>query len=572
VSGDIDAETVAHHPGTDKETATSRQFTYGANGTLTGITTTHPDGTTSAAVQEYDPAGNLTRTIDGTTYTYNAANRQVAEITPTGEVITTGYWATGQRSQLTTHPEGGVRVTAFYWDGGTVINDIHSVEEGATTSASYLLGSGSTRHTRTLSDTSVPEYYTHDRHGNITTLTTGEGNPTVRYTYTDYGTPTATVLEQSEAGHADATSMVHAVGVAGYQPFQYAGEYTTTTGVQHLAAREYDPGTFRFTTPDTAQLHNIYAYGDLNPITNVDPTGHTAETDWTNWLSLGLGVLFGVLSIVAAIPSGGMSLTGFAIAVTSIGLLSDAAALALTATQIAADYDLEMMAEVKDFVQSDDAQWAGVVLGLGGGAAVLGVLGKATKRLKPVWEQVEMDGFRAYAQRVKGEWYYGGVNGKSLDSPIGLTKGPAGWAVWGTVDPLKTFGGPTSPAFKAPLPMTRFMVSDRITTAAEIKFFNGKYRVVLNPAWNKIKSQPDAFHPLLKSKKRYKLVGKLLDQGIDAVKITVLEDKTEKVFLALRSKDLIGKAVPGYFKPDINAPMDSFKPALVTQHTIVTGF
>jgi RHS repeat-associated protein len=287
VSGDIDTETLTHNPGTADEATTTRQFTYGPNGTLTTITTTHPDGTVTTATQEYDQAGNLTRSVDGTTYTYNATNRQTTETTPTGDTITTRYWATGHRSHLTTTHEGGQRVTGFYWDDTTLTNDTHMGGE-STTTASYLIGTGGTRHTRTTSGAVEALYYTHDRHGNVTTLTTPDGTPTTRYTYTNYGTPTTHPVPQplglgrEAPGEPRRTSTFHVGGDVSYQPFQYSGEYTNPSGTQHLSAREYDPGSTRFTTADTAPLHNTYAYANLNPIMNVDPTGHTALPDWAN--------------------------------------------------------------------------------------------------------------------------------------------------------------------------------------------------------------------------------------------------------------------------------------------------
>jgi RHS repeat-associated protein len=315
VSGDIDAETVTRNPGAAEETSITRQFTYGPNGTLTGIATTHSDGTTTTAGQEYDPAGNLTRAVDGTRYAYNAANRQTGETTPTGEVIATGYWATGHRASLTTTDGGAERVTGFYWDGTTLANDTHTTGE-KTHTASYLIGASGNRHTRTTSgDGAGAAYYTHDRHGNVTTLTAGDGTPTTRYTYTDYGTPTThPSTNQVEAGVEDAVEpnanpVMSAVGDATYQPFQYAGEYTNPAGAQHLAAREYDPGTLRFTTEDTAQLHNTYAYADLNPIMKVDPSGHTATPDWFTWLFIGVTVALAVMgAVMTAIPTGGASL------------------------------------------------------------------------------------------------------------------------------------------------------------------------------------------------------------------------------------------------------------------------
>jgi RHS repeat-associated protein len=403
VSGDINTEQVTTRPGTPEETTTMREFTYGPNGALTTITTTYPDGTTTTAVQEYDPAGNLTQTADGSQYTYNASNRQTTETTPTGDRIATEYWATGQRATLSTTDEEGEKVTEFYWDGTTLTNDTHTVTGRNPDTASYLLGAAGTRHTRTTTGNGDTDYYTHDRHSNTVTLTGPDGVPTVRYTYSDYGTPTiSTPPDPGRAG----------VGDVGYQPFGYAGEYTNPTGTQHLQAREYNPATLRFTTPDTAPLHNVYAYGNLNPITMVDPTGRTAEWDTIlNGLMIGFGLVFAVLSAVAlAGPTAGASLG--ILATISVGLAADLAATGIAAARIIDD-------KVVDFINDTDSTRLGYAeLGVGIAGIVTGTTGfillgrhlhKTSKALKAgssVKENgIELpDAFELAAELYKDDW------------------------------------------------------------------------------------------------------------------------------------------------------------------------
>jgi RHS repeat-associated protein len=375
VSGDIDTETVTHSPGTAEEFATSRQFVYGLNGTLTGISTTHPDGSTSTAVQEYDAAGNLTRAAVGSTYTYNAANRQTGMTTPTGEVITTSYWASGQRANLTTADSAGIRTTGFYWDGTDLINDTHVAGEVMDT-ASYLLGTGSARHSRTT-DSGGMGYFTHDRHGNVSSLTDPSGTPTTRYTYSDYGTATLhtdSAVDGDIDGSADApvVDTVLRWGDAAYQPFQYAGEYTNPTGTQHLQAREYNPATMRFTTADTAQLHNTYAYADLNPIMNVDPSGHTALPDWANALIAGLGV---ALSIIGAIAT---ALTPF-LPLAILGLIPALYGTAVEATHLVVGIAKATGTTLAiDHQALEYASWAAAAAG-GAEAAAVGIAKLAGK-------------------------------------------------------------------------------------------------------------------------------------------------------------------------------------------------
>jgi len=59
----------------------------------------------------------------------------------------------------------------------------------------------------------------------------------------------------------------------------FVGGITDATGLVHLGAREYDPVTGRFVSPDPVlnaddpQQLNGYSYGDDSPETNADPTG-----------------------------------------------------------------------------------------------------------------------------------------------------------------------------------------------------------------------------------------------------------------------------------------------------------
>ncbi|MER7417328.1 RHS repeat-associated core domain-containing protein [Micromonospora peucetia] len=63
------------------------------------------------------------------------------------------------------------------------------------------------------------------------------------------------------------------LGGAGYQ-----GDWTAPSGLVHMGARWYDPGTGRFTSRDDATLdvgeQNRYSYAGGDPIGGTDPTGH----------------------------------------------------------------------------------------------------------------------------------------------------------------------------------------------------------------------------------------------------------------------------------------------------------
>lgn len=307
VSGDLHRERVETRPGTAQATSVERSYDYAETGELQRISTASAVGS-SVAAQEFDEAGNLVVGADGTRYAYNAANRQVAETTPGGRVLATAYWADGQRAALSTPGSaGGDTVTRFYWDGSTLVNDAHSNgDAGGTRTAGYLLGAA--RHARTVPADGGgvgTSYAVHDRHGNVTALTTPEGDIAERYEYDDYGV--TSVQRAPGAGEADPREPVGFawdVGDAAANPFTYAGEYTDPTGTQHLQARSYHAGIRAFTTADTEPLHNRYAYADLNPIMRVDPSGHSSAVDWSSvmqepWFKILTTALAIVLTVVA---------------------------------------------------------------------------------------------------------------------------------------------------------------------------------------------------------------------------------------------------------------------------------
>ncbi|WP_338042321.1 RHS repeat-associated core domain-containing protein [Paenibacillus alba] len=95
-------------------------------------------------------------------------------------------------------------------------------------------------------------------------LTDASGNTLNTYTYDMWANP----LTTSET-------------VA--QPFRYSGEMTdNTTGLQYLRARWYDPSMGRFVNEDSneGQINNplslnLYTYVENNPLTRIDPSGHS---------------------------------------------------------------------------------------------------------------------------------------------------------------------------------------------------------------------------------------------------------------------------------------------------------
>jgi RHS repeat-associated protein len=77
----------------------------------------------------------------------------------------------------------------------------------------------------------------------------------------------------------------------GFQPFGFAGGlYDPATGLTRFGARDYDPETGRWTTPDPILFAgggtNFYEYAGSDPVNFVDPTGEI-------WVQVGAGAIVG---------------------------------------------------------------------------------------------------------------------------------------------------------------------------------------------------------------------------------------------------------------------------------------
>jgi RHS repeat-associated protein len=354
VAGDLGTEVVTRRPGTPEEVTTTRGFEYSEVGELTAVVT---DGVRRA--QQFDAEGSLVGSADGAQYVYDAAGRLTAQTALDGTVVETSYWADGTRREQ--RDEAGT--IRSYWDGDTLLNEVHAPDEGPGGVASYLIGTS--RHARVVQTADAEPttmHYGLDRHGNVAELSDARGAVTTRYEYSDYGV--ATVSGATESGVATTSG-----ATIEENPFTYASAYTFRDGSQELGARIYVPAEARFRSQDPEALANRYAFADLNPVMNVDPTGREAERDWVN-VGLVLGGFVGsVVGALLMLGTGGAALTGLGAA----GLVMAGGDVVVAGFEVA-----NLFSEVRfvDDEMTAVASWT--LLAIGVGFTIGGLVSKAS--------------------------------------------------------------------------------------------------------------------------------------------------------------------------------------------------
>ena len=125
-------------------------------------------------------------------------------------------------------------------------------------------------------------YLLRDRHSSVTAVVDSTGAVTNTYAYGDYGAP---ALLDGRPGSLVGAAAGASPGRA--NPLQYSGGglktlYTDSgLGTLMTPARFYDPSQGRFTSRDTANVHNRYGAFDANPVMKLDPSGRSPISDTT---------------------------------------------------------------------------------------------------------------------------------------------------------------------------------------------------------------------------------------------------------------------------------------------------
>ncbi len=264
-------------------------YTYNTVGDLTGITATPPTGAATTTTDGYPAAGaarphaisssQVTTSSGSTTSNYGYdASGHLTGITATAQNESLTWNDAGQLTQTSITPSGGsAKNTNYVYDAGGTL--LVTADPGTTTlylpdeELSLDTGTGTVTGTRYYSiggtvvaartGASTVAYLAGDSQGtDSVAIDSGTLTADRRY-YDPYGNP---------RGSAPPSFPVGEKGFVG-------GASDTATGLTDLGAREYQPGTGSFISPDPLlkpydpQNLNAYGYAADNPSTNSDPSG-----------------------------------------------------------------------------------------------------------------------------------------------------------------------------------------------------------------------------------------------------------------------------------------------------------
>ncbi|GHH77129.1 polymorphic toxin-type HINT domain-containing protein [Promicromonospora soli] len=238
---------------------------------------------------EYDVRGNQTRAGDDR-LKYNLDNT-LAEATVGGVLTRYTYDATRMRLDAITGVGAGAKTRHWSWDTNG------SLENIAVDTVTDVNGVVTNRQAFTYGPTDEPlallaagggaHVYTHDWLGGVANMLSLDGQVEEGYDYDPFGNPrqgttlAGAVAEKAGGAAALGAAAEDAEPAAELKnPMRFAGAYldpTTGEGNYAMRARNYDPGTGRFSTMDPAGAQptgsSPYAYAGNNPLVYTDPTG-----------------------------------------------------------------------------------------------------------------------------------------------------------------------------------------------------------------------------------------------------------------------------------------------------------
>jgi RHS repeat-associated protein len=158
-------------------------------------------------------------------------------------------------------------------------------------------------------------FYIKNLQGDVICVTDSSGAIIVKYTYD----PRGAIISITDAKGNDVSG--NSLNIGNINPFRYRSYYyDRETGMYYLNSKYYDPMTCRFINADNSVLtggsdtscHNMFSYGENNPIMNIDPTGAFSFKN----VCMGIGIGIAVVGVVAAV----VAVTGATAGVGTVAL------------------------------------------------------------------------------------------------------------------------------------------------------------------------------------------------------------------------------------------------------------
>ena len=250
-------------------------YTYGDN--TWGDLLTNYNGSTI----EYDNIGNPTTYRNGISLTWQNG-RQLQKYQKGSDVITYTYGAGGMRLSKTVN---GTTYTYLYNGDQLVQETIGDKILDFSYDASGTVYA--VRVKENANDEGTYYYYAHNTRGDVTALYTAGGNLYVKYNYDVWGN-TVSVINSQGVQVSETSSNISII-----QPFRYRGYcFDKETGLYYLQSRYYDPEICRFINadlPEYAKVQrdetagiNVFVYCCNDAVNNSDGLGCAVNKNDTN--------------------------------------------------------------------------------------------------------------------------------------------------------------------------------------------------------------------------------------------------------------------------------------------------